>query len=127
MSGFEDFEALIGNANVGIHCVDKDGYVIYANQWELETLGYQRDEYVGHHVSEFEVEKGELAKLMKVLAERQEIENYPYRVQGKNCVRNIIFNSTVYKKNGSFQHTRCFGLNVEEEVFAVYKKMAGQV
>ncbi len=124
MAEFEDFEALVGNANVGIHCVDKDGFIIYANQRELENLGYTRDEYIGHHVSEFEVDKGELQKLLDVLGDCQSVQNYAYRVKGKDGIKNIVFNSSVYQKEGDFIHTRCFGLCVEPEVFKVFKKLS---
>jgi len=126
MSHFEDFEALVGNANVGIHCVDKDGYIIYANDQELETLGYARDEYVGHHVSEFEAEEGSLCSLMDVLNSKSVIENYPYKVKGKQGVKLIVFNSSIFERSGEFVHTRCFGSEVDPAVFSVYERLRDQ-
>jgi PAS domain S-box-containing protein len=123
MSQFEDFEAMVGNANIGVHCVNKDGYVIYANAQELETLGYERDEYIGHHVSEFEVVPGSLDELLKVLNSASVIENYPYQVKGKTGVKNIVFNSSIFRKDGEFIHTRCFGNEVEPAVFEVFKQL----
>lgn len=123
MAQFEDFEALVGNANVGIHCVDNNGYIIYANAQELETLGYQRDEYIGHHVSEFEVDEGSLQQLMFFLNSMATLENYPYKVKGKNGIKHIIFNSSIYEKDGEFVHTRCFSNEVDPTIFEVYQRL----
>ncbi len=124
MDHFEDFEALLGNANVGIHCVSRDGYIIYANAQELETLGYEKDEYVGHHVSEFEVEPGSLDRLMRLLNENACLENYPYKVKGKRGVKHIVFNTSIYSKDGEFIHTRCFGNEVDPDIFDVFTRVA---
>jgi PAS domain S-box-containing protein len=120
---FEDFEAFVGNANMGVHCVNKDGYVIYANQQELETLGYTKEEYVGHHVSEFQVDEGELEVLMQMLSAGTPIKNYPYRVKGKHGIKHILFNSSVYSKDDEFVHTRCFGSEVDAEIFEVFARL----
>lgn len=117
---FEDFEAFLGNANMGIHCVDKNGYIIYANQQELETLGYSKEEYIGHHVSEFQVDEGELEVLMGIMRSRSTLKNYPYRVKGKKAIKHILYNSSVYFKNDNFIHTRCFSTEVDSIIFQVF-------
>ena len=47
----------IENANIGIHTVSPEGIIKYANEHELKVLGYTEEEYVGHHVSEFQFDK----------------------------------------------------------------------
>ncbi|KAL3791630.1 hypothetical protein ACHAW5_000626 [Stephanodiscus triporus] len=55
-SEFELEEALFATAPVGVHCVDVDGVVLWANRTELNFLGfadYDGSEYVGRCVSSF--------------------------------------------------------------------------
>ncbi|MCJ8296302.1 MAG: PAS domain-containing protein [Colwellia sp.] len=44
----------IKNSNIGIHTVSPEGIIDFANQHELNILGYAEEEYVGNHVSEFQ-------------------------------------------------------------------------
>src|SRR6185503_20110519 len=41
------------NAVVGLHKVDANGIISWANRAELDMLGYAPDEYIGHRASEF--------------------------------------------------------------------------
>jgi len=41
------------NATEAIHKVGADGTVLWANRAELELLGYDEEDYVGHHIAEF--------------------------------------------------------------------------
>jgi PAS domain S-box-containing protein len=43
----------IENASIGLHWVGADGTILWANQAELDLLGYTREEYVGCHIAEF--------------------------------------------------------------------------
>ena len=52
----EDSNNFLNNGSVGIHAVSADGIIVYANQCELETLGYTMEEYVGHHTDEFQID-----------------------------------------------------------------------
>ena len=45
------------NLPVSLHLVSSTGEILDANAAELEMLGYQRDEYVGHSISEFHVDE----------------------------------------------------------------------
>mmetsp|Transcript_59046 Transcript_59046/g.125461 ORF Transcript_59046/g.125461 Transcript_59046/m.125461 type:complete len:321 (+) Transcript_59046:65-1027(+) len=51
--GFELEEALFSTAPVGLHCVDANGVILWANRTELNFLGFAEDEYVGRYVSSF--------------------------------------------------------------------------
>ena len=41
----------------GLHWVGPDGTIVWANQTELDLLGYTRAEYIGHHSAEFHVDR----------------------------------------------------------------------
>ena len=52
-NGFELEEALYSTAPIGLHCISPTGQLLYANQTELNVLGYSKDEYVGQFVCNF--------------------------------------------------------------------------
>ena len=54
MVGFELEEALFNTAPVGVHCVDSNGIVLWANTTELNFFGFTRkEEYIGQYASSF--------------------------------------------------------------------------
>jgi len=117
----------IKNSNIGIHAVSPEGIIKYANQHELDVLGYTEDEYVGHHVSEFQFDKSCLEHMMNKLSKFEAFTNFPAMVYGKDNIKYILYNSSVYDVNGEFIHTRCFGNEISEDVYHAcvleYKKI----
>ena len=113
----------INNSSIGIHAVSAEGIVVYANPYELEALGYDKDEYVGHHVSEFQLDKERLADMMERLGRFEELKNYPAEVQAKGCIKYIVYNSSVFEKDGKFIHTRCYGTEVDKSIYDVYVQL----
>jgi len=117
----------IKNSNIGIHAVSPEGIIKYANQHELDVLGYTEDEYVGHHVSEFQFDKSCLEHMMNKLSKFEAFTNFPAMVYGKDKIKYILYNSSVYDVNGEFIHTRCFGNEISEDVYHAcvleYKKI----
>ncbi len=122
----EDPLDFIENSNIGIHAVSPDGIIKYANKHELNILGYSEEEYVGHHVSEFQFDKTCLQDMMTRLARFEPFANFPAMVYGKNGIKYILYNSSVYEEHGKFIHTRCFGNEISEQVYLAsvleYKK-----
>jgi len=107
----------IKNSNIGIHAVSPEGIIKYANQHELDILGYTEEEYVGHHVSEFQFDKSCLDLMMNKLSKFETFSNFPAMVYGKHEIKYILYNSSVYEEQGEFIHTRCFGNEVSENVY----------
>ncbi len=116
----------IKNSNIGIHAVSPEGVIKYANQHELNVLGYTEEEYVGHHVSEFQFDKTCLDHMMRKLSKFESFLNFPAMVYGKHEIKYILYNSSVYEDQGEFIHTRCFGNEISENVYQAcvleYKK-----
>ncbi len=52
-NGFEVEEALFSTAPVGLHCVSSSGQILWANQTELNLLGFAKEGYIGQYVSSF--------------------------------------------------------------------------
>jgi hypothetical protein len=40
------------NAPIALHWLSGTGHVLWANKYELESLGYQPEEYIGHSILE---------------------------------------------------------------------------
>lgn len=118
----ENVHEFLNNSSVGIHVVNPEGVIIYANQCELEILGYEEDEYVGHHVSEFLTDEDVLQDMMNRLSNLETLSNYPASMKGKTGCKYILYNSSVYTENGKFVHTRCFGKEIDAVVYEVVKK-----
>lgn len=113
----------INNSSIGIHAVSPEGIVVYANPFELEVLGYKKEEYIGHHVSEFQLDSDCLADMMQRLSRFESLKNFPAKVQAKDRVKYIIYNSSVYQKEGKFIHTRCYGTEVDKTIYDVYMEL----
>jgi len=116
----------INNSSIGIHAVSAEGIVVYANSCELEVLGYEKDEYIGHPVSEFQIDKSCLADMMERLGRFELLKNYPAKVKGKTGIKYIIYNSSVYEKDGTFVHTRCYGTEVEKLIYDAFLQVHNQ-
>ncbi|MEW6993800.1 PAS domain-containing protein [Colwelliaceae bacterium MEBiC 14330] len=116
----ENPQDFINNSSIGIHAVSADGIIIYANECELEVLGYTEAEYIGHHVTEFQMDKSILTDMMARLGKLEQLSNYPAVVKGKDEVKYIIYNSSVYEEDGVFKHTRCYGNEVAKPIYDVF-------
>ena len=66
--GQEDLEDFFENAALSLHWVGPDGVILRANQFELDFLGYDRDEYEGHNIAEFHVDEDVIADILRRLA-----------------------------------------------------------
>src|SRR4051812_1913333 len=53
----DELRDFLDNAVDGIHWVDVDGIILYANKAELALLGYSSAEYVGRSITEFHVDR----------------------------------------------------------------------
>ncbi|MEH6594451.1 MAG: PAS domain-containing protein [Colwellia polaris] len=118
----ENPEDFINNSSIGIHVVSTKGIIVYANECELDVLGYKKSEYVGHHVSEFQIDSVCLSDMMTRLKRFEMLKNYPAKVQGKSEIKYIIYNSSVYEENNEFLHTRCYGTEVDKVIYDVFVK-----
>jgi PAS domain S-box-containing protein len=103
------------NAAVGLHLVDEDGIIIRANGTELEMLGYSRDEFLGHHIAEFHVDKERIGDALRRLAAGESLHDFEARVRCKDgSIREVLIDSSVLWENGRFVHTRCFMRDVTD-------------
>ena len=109
----EELSDFLENASFPLHRVDAKGVIIWANQAELDFLGYTREEYIGHHISDFHADQVIVNTILQKLSDDETLQNHPAIVKCKDgSVREVLINSSVYRKDGEFIHTRCFTRDV---------------
>src|ERR687892_476522 len=69
------------NASIAVHWLGADGIVLRVNRAELETLGYTRDEYVGHHIAEFHVDQDTIEQMLERLRRGENPGEYEARMR----------------------------------------------
>lgn len=117
-------------ASIGMHWVGGDGTILRVNQAELDLLGYERDEYLGHHIAEFHVDQPVISDILCRLSEGEQLHRYPARLRCKDGgIKDVQIDSTVYFRDGRFIHTRCFTHDVttEQEAHEAMARLAAIV
>jgi PAS domain S-box-containing protein len=103
-----DLRDFVENSAVGLHWVGPDGIVLWANQTELDMLGYRREEYIGRHIADFHADQPVIADILERLLRTEQLNNYEARLRCKNgSIRHVLISSNVYSERGEFIHTRC--------------------
>ena len=106
-------EQFIDEAPIGIHTVGPDGTILWANRAELEMLGYQKGEYVGHHVSEFHLDRGVIDDMLQRLARNEVLVDREARLRASDgSMRHVLVYSNAQFIDGKLAHTRCFTRDV---------------
>ncbi len=107
------------NASIGLHWVNSDGIIVWANPAELDMLGYTAEEYIGHHISEFHKDFRAITEILKRLGSKETLENYEAELVCKDGSSRIVsINSSVLAEGGKFIHTRCFTIDITEKKLA---------
>jgi PAS domain S-box-containing protein len=103
------------NATLGLHWVDQNGIIIWANRKELEMLGYAREEYVGHSIKEFHTDGCVIEDILARLTRGETLHEYESQLRCKDgSIRTVLIDSSVLFENGKFIHTRCFTRDITE-------------
>jgi PAS domain S-box-containing protein len=111
----QEFRDFAENASVGMHSVDADGIIVWANRTEMEMLGYTREEYIGHHIAEFHVDRPLIEDILQRVANRETLLNYEAQLRCKDgSVRHVLINSNVLWDRDRFIHTRCFTRDITD-------------
>jgi diguanylate cyclase (GGDEF)-like protein/PAS domain S-box-containing protein len=97
------------NSVIGLHWVGADGTILWANQAELKLLGYTREEYIGHHVAEFHVDRHVIEDILQKLSAKETLHDYEARLRCKDgSIKYVSIDSNAFFKGDRFIHTRCF-------------------
>jgi PAS domain S-box-containing protein len=112
----EELSDFFDNATIGLHFVGADGIILRVNRAELELLGYEREEYVGHHIAEFHADQDVIGDILRRLQAGEKLQDYPAQMRCKDgSLRDVLIHSSVRWENGKFLHTRCFTRDVTEQ------------
>jgi PAS domain S-box-containing protein len=111
-----DLEDFLENASVPLHKVDSEGIIIWANRYELDFIGYSRNEYVGRNISEFHLDKKIVDDILLRFTKNERVLNYPAKLKCANGqVKNVLINSHAFSRNGEFAHARCFTRDITSD------------
>jgi PAS domain S-box-containing protein len=109
-SELQDF---VDNAAEGMEWLDPDGVVLWANRAQLDLLGCSEAEYVGHHVSDFHVDRDAVDEFFACLAAADTVRDHEVRVRcNGGAIKHVLINANVYRKDGHIVHTRCFSRDI---------------
>lgn len=109
---FRDF---VETSSVALHFVGPDGIIEWANQAELDLLGYTADEYIGQHIAKFHVDAPTIDDILGRLCRGERLLDYEARLKAKDgSIRHVLIDSSVLFEDGEFIHTRCFTRDITE-------------
>ena len=111
----DELTDFIENASLPLHWVDHEGIIIWANQVELDSLGYKKEEYIGYPISRFHADEHVISDILTRLTNNETLINYPATLKCKDgSIRHVLINSNVYRIDGKFIHTRCFTRDITD-------------
>jgi PAS domain S-box-containing protein len=109
----DELRDFLDNAVEGIHWVDANGVILYANKAELALLGYTRAEYVGRNITEFHVDVDVIDDMLARLRRGETIADYEARLRSRDgAIKHVLVNSNVFFRGGKFVHTRCLSRDI---------------
>lgn len=124
----------VENATIGLHWVGPDGIIKWANKYELDSLGYTREEYIGHNIMDFHADQDKISDILTKLTNNETLINYEAPLKCKNgSIKEVLINSSVYREDGKFIHTRCFTRDIsalkkmEKELKAINENLEEKV
>ena len=104
------------NANVALHWVDADGRIVWANQAELDFLGYTRDEYLGSPIARYHADTDTIADILTRLKQRECLVGREARLVAKDgSIKYVAIYSSAYTEDGRFDHSRCFTIDISHQ------------
>jgi PAS domain S-box-containing protein len=111
-----ELQDYVDNATIGLHWVDSNGIILWANKAELDMFGYSSEEYIGHNIAEFHVSQIKINDILKRLSCNETLHAYESIIRCKDgSVKTVHISSNVFWDNGEFIHTRCFTIDVTEQ------------
>lgn len=96
------------NAALGMHWVGPEGKVLRVNQKELDLLGYEKEEFVGHHIREFHCDPVAVDEILRRLETGEIIRDYETRMRAKDgSIKYVEVNSSRFTDGPRVVHN-CF-------------------
>jgi len=81
------------NASIPLHWVDGNGVIIWANQAELDALGYNKEEYIGYPISDFHADAEIITDILNRLINNETLYDYSARLKCKDgTIKHVLIN-----------------------------------
>ncbi len=116
------FRLFYENAPILYQSLDAEGNILEINDMWLKTLGYEREEVVGHSIKEYLTEEsiGTLQEVFPKFLSTGSIHNAEYELisKKKEKIVVVIEGMIATNKSGEFQRTHCVLHNVTEQRYA---------
>ena len=97
------------NASVGLLQIGPDGRILRVNQAEIDLLGYAREDYLGHSISEFHVDPESAANFLQRLLAGETVHGFEARLRCRDgTIKHVLIDSNSRWEDGKFLHARCF-------------------
>lgn len=104
------------NAPVALHWANREGVIEWANNSELEMLGYGREEYIGHYSQEFHVDAQCYLLMREKLLKGETVINQHCELIKKDGQHlKVVISANVFQRDGKFIHTRNFTRDITNE------------
>lgn len=104
------------NANIPLHSVDQSGTIIWANNAELNFLGYCRHEYVGQPIAKFHADQEAISDILRLLRQGESIAHYVAKLMAKDgSIKDVAIYSSAFQENEGKFHTRCFSIELSPD------------
>lgn len=105
------------NACVPFRRVNGNGIIIWANQAELDLLGYTQEEYIGHSMRDFHADPKAMEEIYVRLLNNETIQDFPARLRCKDgTFKHVEISSNALFVDGRFIHSRCITKDVTKAV-----------
>lgn len=119
----EELTDFMENAALPLHWVDGKGIIIWANQAELNALGYKKEEYIGQPIHKFHVDQDTINDMLTRLKNNETLHNYRAQLLCRDgSAKHVLISSNVLRKEGKFVHTRCFTRDITPMVLEEQRK-----
>jgi PAS domain S-box-containing protein len=111
----KDFDDFFENAPIALHCVAPDGTILRANRAELELLGYDEGDYVGHAIGEFHVDERASRDILLRLSRAETLSDVEAQWRCRDgSFRTVLLDCNALVRDGEVVHARCFLRDITE-------------
>ena len=101
------------NGAEALHSVGPDGRILWANQAELDLMGYARQDYVGRPMADFHVDPDVCASILQRLLAGETLRDVPARLRTRQgSIKLVLISSNALVEGDTFIHSRCFTRDV---------------
>lgn len=111
----EDPAVSLDSITVPMHVVDREGVIRYANQADLDLLGYEQEHYVGRSIADFHVREADARELIDLLRQGEELQDHEVTLRHRNGASRVVLITTGIHHGDDADLIQCFPRDVTEQ------------